>query len=328
MLNSIISIVLLASPFALAQQPKSSKVPPALKATPAPTKEVKAVVATPAATPTAPKAEPVPAVKSEFFYQAAPGVQVVTPEFNYIAITVETNNAGTPTKTEVKRTGVRVAYDYGINQMFSVGAALEYSTSKDEGNTPTTIEAGLNDIEVNFKGTYAMGPGNLRFGSELSYSLGDRKIEANGNSNAYTGGHILTPYLGYDMNLGKGVAGTKLARQMNLGKQKVDNNGVTTEYEGDEETQFDLFYEQGINADWNAGGALSYVQKADTKSNGTSTENINPTYLVRLYAPVKWGNAEVLPELRYSFTSDDKVEAAKIEKYDVLGFKVGYRMTF
>lgn len=82
--------------------------------------------------------------QSEFFYQTPAGKSDLTPKIGYLTSTTKAKTAGA---AEVKANGLLntgIAYEYGINEMFSLEGAL-YFMSLENDQTPKLKQSGLQD---------------------------------------------------------------------------------------------------------------------------------------------------------------------------------------
>jgi hypothetical protein len=262
---------------------------------------------------------------SEFFYQSAAGKQDVTPS---LQMNSQSEEVGGGAEDTTDTTVLRAEYERGIQEGLSAGVALGYVVSgeNDDGTTTTDI-TGLQNIDVFVKASMAAGPGALKYGANLSLSPGDQELDGD-ELNAYTGGHSLTPYVGYEMASGACTYGAKLAVDFGLTDRTLVVGATDTEYSGGEDTTISLFYEHEFNADMTLGASLDWVTTSDTtnETSGGDTENISPTQVISLYLPTKVGSGLLLPELEYGMTTADQVNNADVDSYNQLNIKVGYRI--
>jgi hypothetical protein len=266
---------------------------------------------------------------TEFFYIAPAGKHVVTPFVR--RATSDLDYKGNRTVESVDWT-VGSAYEFGWMEGLSVGGELAYTVGENETTGSRDIEAtGLENVKAFVKGSMPVQGVALQYGAELSISLMDNEAESNGDKNRFTGGHTLTPYFGVTMDAGAGTVGAKLAAELELGERDIDNaSGADSTSEGGEETTFTVFYETEMN-DFVVGGRLSLVSVSDreTKTSGTTSkaEALSPIYKLGGYGEFHVGPGMLVPELEIGMTSDDKSGGTKIEDYNEVEMKVGYRWT-
>jgi len=266
---------------------------------------------------------------SEFFFQTHAGGQDLTPKITYFSESDKLKGAANTTDTTGFLVGAE--YEYGVMEGLAVGAALSYESASVDDSTDYDIK-GLQNVELFVKGSSAAGPGAFKYGANLSLSPGDLEIDSNSDRNAYTGGHDLVPYVGYEYGMGaESVFGAKLAFTLELGDKTVttDPGSVESKVSGGERTTISLFYEHQLAA-LKLGVALDWatVADVDSKTAGvtTTTEQVSPQQTLRVYTPMVVGTGTLLPELRYGFTTDDKRSSTDIDTYDRFALAVGYRI--
>jgi hypothetical protein len=220
-------------------------------------------------------------------------------------------NSGTYDQT-ITGIGLGSKFSYGINEMFSVDARLSYLKEKDEVSNPSgggrdPEFKGLEDLELNFLGRIGLGAGSFRFGTGLSISPGDSVVEDNSDSNQYSGGHMLIPFVGYEMSLLSGTAGARLSHEIRLGEatQKIKDDDGTTEKDkitGFEATTFSLFYENEVTPMVTVGGSLyangySRMESKDETGSKFKLSGVTETHL-KIYVPVRLkSDLTLLPEV-------------------------------
>jgi hypothetical protein len=272
---------------------------------------------------------------SEFFYQTGAGKMDLTPRLEYTSMTTKgTTAAVVPIKTETNGSTLGLNYGYGINEMFAVDADLEYVTEKNKttvGGVATSADrSGLADIGVNFRGTQGgMGAGTLRYGLESLFSLGDKETKANGDTTANSGGHTFAPYVGYEMGMGTGIFGGKLAYEVfKTEASDKDDAGVTTKTEGGNKMSLGAFYEMMMDM-MRFGGALTYNSYAKTKTKvlgaTTTTDGYN-TLGLKLYAPYYLTpEMAILPSFDYVMLMGDKYPGLTSADLNGWTLAVGFR---
>lgn len=267
---------------------------------------------------------------SEFFHQAQEGKHELTPSFTYLTGSYETPG----TTADMTGTTFSLSYDYGLMPEMSLGAELAFSSTETEVGAVSSTDSGLNDLALFVKASMPAGPGALKYGAELSLSPGDSVSEASGDANNYSGGHALTPYVGYEYNAAPCTFGAKLATSFGLTDRATEDESTTpstkTDYSGSEETTFSFFYEHEFNADMLIGASLDWTTTSDEtdETNGGTSENVSPTQVLSVYLPTKLGEGVLLPTLSYMMTTADQVNNTDIDSYSFTQLAVGYRMMF
>jgi hypothetical protein len=234
--------------------------------------------------------------QSEIFYQTPAGKTAATAQVGFVNRDLKTlNSGGAATPQNVKESGMTpsgVRYEMGISDQFSVEAAITatnlsvtgIASGQDKGKV-----SGLDDVQLNFKGTTTMGFGHLRYGafnriglSEAHYSSTGGKI-ANTNISSGTGGFTFTPYLGADMELGPGVFGARfsydLVKHDNV-YHTTDSSGYTY-FTGAQKADVTVFYEFNFGASL-VGLAVDMATVSSSNNNGTRQDGFS-TLGVNLY---------------------------------------------
>lgn len=150
--------------------------------------------------------------RSEFFHQPAPGKIEVNPFLRYARQTVDYDTSRTASKS-IRDTiwAPSLIAQYGFNHFLSAGLDLSYLFEKsyytDANPTFNSIDTfnGFSDPALFVDATHTYVQQLFHAGLRFSDSLEASKIKImnNGNAegNAYSGGHVLTPYLGYEYAL-------------------------------------------------------------------------------------------------------------------------------
>lgn len=225
--------------------------------------------------------------QSEYFHQTAEKTLELTPSFEYRNATMKFKDNGG--KLDINGMQFKLQYERGLNSMFAVGAFASYATMNSKASGTTGIEKseskGLEDLNFFVKGYSDLQNGHsLWFGANLLLSLGDHEYKEKSadkaEANSFTGGHILTPYVGYSVLVDTLTFGGKVSTEINLGDQtskNTDVNGDTTKVKesGGETHTLSLFLEtpmvQGIY-----GASLGYTSSnTTTQSPGGELSGVN-----------------------------------------------------
>jgi hypothetical protein len=237
---------------------------------------------------------------NEFFYQTGAGASSVTGSLGYQFGSTTAKGASTDTK-ESGLNPIGVEYEYGINEMFSVGGNLQYqSTTIDSGGKTKPTRSGLRDPNIFAKGVSAMGFGNLRYGLNLDLGFQKLTIDSSGNYNAASGGFAITPYVGIDSALGGGTVGGKLSYTNQQDRTVSQSGSADFKVKGGDTVTLTAFYEM-MFSDMLAGADLSYASVAKTTQNssGTDVDYIRAFSVVTLdlYGKIPVAGFELLPKL-------------------------------
>ncbi len=257
---------------------------------------------------------------SNILAQEAAGASKVEVRLSQRTQEVEFN---TSTSEDSKST-LFAEYERGLNDMFSLAAAVAYSSGTIDNGTTEFDASGLEDFEFTLRGTTAAGGGLLRFGAVLGYALGDAEVDANGDRNYYSGGADLTPFVGFEKAWGNCIFGGKLSQSIVVTERTTDTNGTTSEQDGGEVTEFLLFYEHKFSEQTILGVSLHNVSIADTTSDGAETEALSPFAGLGVYVPITLGKGILKPELKYLTSSDDEFGGDAVDSATITSFTVGY----
>ncbi|MCB0365967.1 MAG: hypothetical protein H6624_11255 [Bdellovibrionaceae bacterium] len=274
-------------------------------------------------------------IQSEFFYQAETDNNVLTPELTYDTMSIKAKGGG---KMEVSGQVLNLTYERGINDMFSAGATIGYTTTSNETTGSADEDTkGLNDITFFGKGRYAFTEdGSMHYGANLHFSPSDKETDSTGTTtevDAVSGGNTLQPWVGYQWLFGSNVFGLKLQMDMALGDRTLKTKGSTakTTETGGETTEFSLFYE--MPHEMGAVGFVGFYQtvtETETKTSGTTTKGDDDYTLMGLgvYSPYKFSEtAEVIGELTYSTITSD-FGTTKLDSSSDLQISVAGRFMF
>ncbi|MBK8203971.1 MAG: hypothetical protein IPK68_17215 [Bdellovibrionales bacterium] len=271
-------------------------------------------------------------IKSEYFYQAAPDANILTPALNYNSNSVKT----TATKTDTTGQNLNLAYERGLTEMYAVGANLGYTTSKEDAGATDTDIKGLNDIQIFAKGRYSFVEGSsMNYGAELYFSPSEKQIDSTNNEkDAMSGGNSLRPWVGYQWLMGSHVLGTKVSTDFLLGEksEKTKSAAAATKYKGGEETKLAVFYE--IPHEMGAVGFEAfYAATAETKTGSTVSVNGYNTMGLGVYSPYHFSEAAtVIGELKWSQLASSTLGSSAgtldVDSSSILSLNVAGRFMF
>ncbi|NJL25085.1 MAG: hypothetical protein HC902_07860 [Calothrix sp. SM1_5_4] len=237
---------------------------------------------------------------SEYQHQTEAGRWEVTPSVGIHARNGTPRDATTTKKIYSGSLPLSVRGEYGISSLFSVGTQLGYTmgaVSYDCDSSTTcdsTTFKGFVDPEVYLNGRVGIGPGSLRFGANVAFSPMKAEISSNGDANNFSGGTTVSPYVGYEFFVGRGLLGFRGAYDLYQSEREVsDKTSTPNSYKVTDGQDISLaaFYEYPI---WklSIGSALEYTNSAQTrkKSNGATTPGNNAfsEYHMRVYVPIRF----------------------------------------
>jgi hypothetical protein len=261
---------------------------------------------------------------SEYMHQAAAGKWEVSPMLEYHDWTLKYNSNGNIfgfSKSEDTGMIYGVKGEYGINDMFSVGVNLagESDTWKNtgtDGSTNNSTASGMNNIDIIGNGKYDLGGSTLRYGLDLSISMGSSKYDvssgaAQGSFGTNTGGMDLTPFIGWETAMGPGILGAKFSYLFQLSKRNYNTTAgsvplseIPSSESGISAESLAVFYEWMQNS-WSLGVSLAYngVQgSSETFADGSSSkvDNGHAGLFVSVYAPITVAdNITIIPNLGF-----------------------------
>jgi hypothetical protein len=249
--------------------------------------------------------------EGQFFWQAESGKTFFLPRIDYFSGDIDLSST---LSAKIKGPTLYFGAEQGLNENMSVGAQISYINNKTEISGTSTKTTGLEDIELNFKGKQAAGAGNLRYGATLSLSPGKAKTKANGDDNGYTGGHTLTPMVGYDVAVGSFTVGGKIYTEVGLTDDKGDNAGTETKESGYDATSISFFGETTCEFG-HVGASLGFLKLSDSKDEIANTTSTNSKItLLQIYGDHSINEATTLTgDLSYAKLGDsDQMQDGKI----------------
>lgn len=266
--------------------------------------------------------------QSQYYRQALEGHHLITPFLDTVARRGEVRSSGADVESRGAEVGV--SYEYGISNLWAVGAEIASATLEDDVDNAArkTESKGMKDLEVTVRGQTAAGSG-LHFGGRLSIAVEDSEIESNGDSNSSSGGNVLAPYIGYQWALPTSFIGVQLTRELQLGKAKQTDKSSGTkrsfDLEGGELTTLAAFYEAVLSSNVSLGTSLELSKRQDIEVSGDLTGTVDgksATALV-VYVPIQVGGGTLIPRL-----SAIKADTAVYKDNRIATVGVGYRIEF
>jgi len=273
--------------------------------------------------------------QSEYQYQTSAGRIDVTAALGYQQMEAKGPNAS---KVEQKGLSQMVRGEYGINDMFSAGLIVRNFDLKSEYsanlNQPSTKESGLADPVIFFHGRMAQGPGSLRFGADVGFSLEDSEISSTDNENMASGGISVAPFVGYEMIKDQCTYGARVSYLFYATERNETDKTSTppdkNKLKGGAALTTALFYEHNMNP-WILGAALEFVfqdgEKTTTAGVTTEEDASHSAYRLNVYAPYDISQTiRLLPRITYgNYMAMDKTERTSQNDMTV---EIGARFTF
>ncbi len=208
-------------------------------------------------------------------------------------------------------------YSYGLSEDFTLGANIFYTNiTSTTDNTDSKFEvSGLRDLDLFFHGSTEMG-GNFLYGTDFYISLGDATKDYSDAKttkwNAFSGGHTLMPYFGYEMTFGRPKIGVIAATGINLNDKntKIDPGNVSISSTGGEKNTLSAFLE--LSFDFGTFGfefKNTGTNSAKGKGSGyTLTINESSESDFIFYGLFKAGIVDIHPFVDYSKANTDAYE--------------------
>ena len=271
---------------------------------------------------------------SQYMHQTDAGVFEVTPAFGMDWTTWKFKSpasGGTAAKdAKDSKNVLSVMGEYGITEMLSVGAKFAYENDNMTQDPNLTSRKGMTDHHIFLNGRTGEGPGQFRFGGDLSFATGKGNVDANGNGNLQSGGMALTPYVAYEMMLGNGLAGIRVAYDIVKTERTYNKDVKLTDGNSG---KYALFYEMNMMpVVWGFDLALNTYAASKAKITGQSTVGQNNAYSdfeVATYAAWEFSpGMTLLPKIGYgsSVAGPRYVEAANTKSTTGFGASVGLRI--
>ncbi len=243
-------------------------------------------------------AGPSQSVGSEYLHQTTGGHFELTPALGIYASTIRYKNSSD--KTQQSFLPITVKGEYGFSDLFSLSAKLGVGLGVVNNTCPNstcddTVLRGAMDpvLSANFR--IPTGIMALRFGADLSTSLGNHKIESNGDTNVASGGTSLTPNFGMDFSLPNMVMGFQLKYDLYRGDRTNERPGRTPSETKDKKANrlgLAAFYEYNFPRIVSIGSALEYLNQAasETESTGVTTKNKDALdhFNLNVYVPLRF----------------------------------------
>lgn len=241
--------------------------------------------------------------ESEYYYQPEESRRSLTSSLVLYSRKAEIRASGL--NLESAGSIVALEYQHALSNTISLGAEISSARQEDdiEGAGGKTESSGFRDIEIHLKGRQAVGQG-LHYGGTLKFSPRKSEVDSDGDSNQFSGGNTLSPYVGYQWVLEKSFTGLQLSRDFQLGKAKVEDESTGTkqefELDGGEITTLDVFYEAVLSEKVSLGVVLEWAKQEDIKISGAGSGTLvgkSGSGFVA-YVPIRLGNGVLTPRVQ------------------------------
>jgi len=248
-------------------------------------------------------AEPSP---SEFFYQTPAHKTVATIQAGYMDREYKVTNVGNASDAGLSNAGLR--WEHGVNEHMSVEGVISYSyrtikyTGKDNGQVN-----GLDNVQVNFKGTCPGIGWRWRYGLYNSIGLTPASSSATNTGttakyNGSTGSYTLTPYTGFDFDVGAGILGAKVSYDLVKHDTVIHDSSGPIAFGGGQDLIVSVFYELSIEPSL-VGVALNYTNENGTFI-GTNSQSGWAGYGAKIYARFGYlDNWQIVPSFTYDWNA-------------------------
>lgn len=216
---------------------------------------------------------------SQYQHQAENKVFELTPAITYGSIKyMYSSTSYTSTSDTVMN--IALTGEYGFSRILSGGVKLAYAMDSFAASSSSAKlkASGLADPGLFINGRALIGPGLIRYGALLSISPDYRLISssaAGSSSNEYSGGVTLNHFVGYEIQVGRGIVGARLSSDLIQTGRKftVSNNGTDTgvTVNGGQSIAGVGFTEWPVS-DWLFGGdigMITYSSLTEASSNST-----------------------------------------------------------
>lgn len=263
---------------------------------------------------------------SQYQYQTPANQFDLTPGLEFGGVT--TKNPASASYSELKQTMVTesVMGEYGLNDMLSVGLILGASERENDYGTSlirNTHSVGFLDPNLFIKGRLPVGPGSLRFGTNLSLAFEKFHVYSDSNTNVSSGGIHMIPFVGYEVEINRNIFGARFSYEFKLMNDKLVANDVGGTRKGGENFQSALFYEYHLSRVI-IGGAFELINHASERvdfDNGGSQmwKESTSEFRVKAYVPVKLSpRVTILPSLFYgTYAAFDRADTDSISEWNL-----------
>ena len=276
---------------------------------------------------------------SNFYWQSPNGRITMVPFFDFTYFKTEGtfitgSLTGRPFSVtgQIYRAGADV--EYGMFKGHSIGGGASYQVlSTDEDVSSHT---GIEDIRLYFKGHWKVSTFVFHYGLKSEISPGDKTDDGQGNSNAFSGGYSLGPYMGISKNFGGGAGGLHLSykyRGERTTARTTTTLSVDSTIEGGHEFAIFAFYESRMKS-MDLGfetGFFSTSEKTfkDPTKTNPAPEAGETSFILGAYFPYKMSKEiKLIPRGRFTTYLDDQLGDQKFDTRWLMSLGIDARITF
>ncbi len=275
---------------------------------------------------------------SQYLHQATGGTFELSP-FTGVMSRKQSAKAS-QNKRESTLLPLGVMGEYGFSDLFSLSGRLAVGIGGTDAICPgttcdDTVQSGLFDpiITANFR--IPVGIAALRFGADISSSIGKRKLDKDGDSNLATGGTKFAPFFGAEFLLTNMIIGGRVSYDLFKSERETqDDTPPAGSYKESkrQETNAAIFYEYNFPKIVSLGAALNYKDSAATeiKSSGSKTElyDKSSTIGLEIYVPLRFTPRVTLIPRLASASTNYKSSSAGIKDDSMTELSVLARFAF
>lgn len=190
--------------------------------------------------------------RSEFFYQAGADEAFIQGNLEYLYHKTQTNGPS----FNIKDTGINLAFEQGLNSLFSIYGNMGFGVGKLSGITEADF-TGIDPINLGAKARMIIGPGEFYGKANLGFgALSDLDCDSSGDCNRTDGSIDLALRLGY--LLSQDTFSFGFAIDIGLFATDGRNKLLDVDIEKEGGVALTAFYERLIT-DKILGAALSYT---------------------------------------------------------------------
>lgn len=282
------------------------------------------------ATPQSPSSSPIldanTSSASYYLHQPSAGQFDLTPSLVLTQMKYEVEDGDMEYDMVSSLIGLGIGFDYGISDMFSIGANLNYgegTVKVDECPSGFTCndrdQGGLEDPSINAKLKLKAGPGAFRFMAKLSMATEDHKVKSNGDSNLASGGTTGNLQAGYEVKTELNAFGGLVGYDVYQSDRDAKSGDTKYKSEGGNNLNAAIFAEHA-SKNLIFGGALTYFLSAESKNkvNGTSAKAKDDFDIIALegYMPIRAAdNVLLTPKItlgKVKYKSSETVDDATV----------------
>lgn len=262
----------------------------------------------------------------QYFFQADDSESVLTPRLTFFGRNVKTEFG----KSDITLVDAAVEFEYGLLDMLSLGANWGYQQVDVESGNNNYDYSGMRDLNIFVKSFYQVDAFRFRYGAEFGFgSIAEE--DANGRpSNAYSGRYDLTPYVGFDYQMGLSIFGAKISTEIPFGERKTElASGGERRETGGNTTSLGVFYEYHKPDDFLLGASLEYRTTTDYEDQNGNTAEFIDTVGLDIYSAFQVNDGfDLIPQITYQTITENQSNGVNIDTWNEYAVQVDARFTF